>query len=81
MAMAAALESVKIASIGLDVYEREPAINEVLLNNSRALLIPHLGTHTTKTLAKIKSIAMENARRGCFEESLSTVVAEQLQCK
>jgi hypothetical protein len=49
----------KIVSAGLDVYEREPAINEVLLKNSRALLIPHLGTHTTETLIKIESMAMK----------------------
>lgn len=77
-AMAAALESRKIASVGLDVYEREPEINESLAKNSRALLIPHLGTHTTETLAKMETLAMENARRGCFGEPLLTVVAEQL---
>ena len=79
-AMAAALESGKIASVGLDVYEREPEINGTLAKNSRALLIPHLGTHTTETLAKMETLAMENARRGCFGEPLLTVVAEQLKC-
>ena len=78
-AMAAALESGKIASVGLDVYEREPEINESLAKNSRALLIPHLGTHTTETLAKMEGLAMENARRGCLGEPLLTVVAEQLE--
>ncbi len=76
-AMAAALEAGKIASVGLDVYEREPEIHPALMKNSRALLIPHLGTHTTETLAKMESLAMENARRGCFGEPLLTVVAEQ----
>jgi lactate dehydrogenase-like 2-hydroxyacid dehydrogenase len=78
-AMAAALESGKIASVGLDVYEWEPEINESLAKNSRALLIPHLGTHTTETLAKMEGLAMENARRGCLGEPLLTVVAEQLE--
>ncbi|CZR56506.1 probable glyoxylate/hydroxypyruvate reductase (D-isomer-specific 2-hydroxy acid dehydrogenase superfamily) [Phialocephala subalpina] len=77
-AMASALESGKIASVGLDVYEREPEINEVLMKNERAILIPHLGTHTTETLAKMESLAMENARRGCFGEELLTVVPEQV---
>ena len=77
-AMAAALESGKIAAVGLDVYEREPEINASLAKNSRALLIPHLGTHTTETLAKMETLAMENARRGCVGEPLLTVVAEQL---
>ena len=77
-AMAAALESGKIASVGLDVYEKEPEINESLMKNERAILVPHLGTHTTETLAKMESLAMENARRGCFGEPLLTVVAEQV---
>lgn len=76
-AMAAALESGKIASVGLDVYEKEPEINETLMSNERAILIPHLGTHTTETLAAMESLAMENARRGCFGEPLLTTVAEQ----
>ncbi|RDW62518.1 putative glyoxylate reductase [Coleophoma crateriformis] len=76
-AMAAALKSGKIASVGLDVYEHEPQINESLIKNDRALLVPHLGTHTTETLASMESLAMENARRGCFGEPLLTVVAEQ----
>jgi glyoxylate reductase len=78
-AMAAALESGKIASVGLDVYENEPVVNGALMKNSRVLLVPHLGTHTTETLAKMESLAMENARRGCFGEPLLTVVAEQLE--
>jgi glyoxylate reductase len=78
-AMAAALESGKIASVGLDVYEKEPEINETLMASEHALLIPHLGTHTTETLAAMESLAMENARRGCFGEPLLTVVAEQQQ--
>jgi glyoxylate reductase len=77
-AMAMALESGKIASVGLDVYEREPEVNASLMKNNRALMIPHLGTHTTETLANMESLAMENARRGCAGEPLLTVVAEQL---
>lgn len=77
-AMTAALESGKIASVGLDVYEKEPEINATLMKNSRAILIPHLGTHTFETLAKMESLAMENARRGCLGEPLLTVVAEQV---
>ncbi|KAH8595749.1 D-isomer specific 2-hydroxyacid dehydrogenase [Bisporella sp. PMI_857] len=76
-AMAHALESGKIAAVGLDVYENEPQINKSLMENEYALLTPHLGTHTTETLASMESLAMENARRGCFGEPLLTVVAEQ----
>ncbi|KAF7557563.1 hypothetical protein G7Z17_g597 [Cylindrodendrum hubeiense] len=77
-AMATALDEGHIAAVGLDVYEREPLIDERLVKNERALLIPHLGTHTTETLAKMESLAMENARRGVCGEELLTIVPEQL---
>lgn len=80
-AMAAALEEGHIGSVGLDVYEREPEVNEQLVKNKRALLIPHLGTHTTETLAQMEELAMENARRGVLGEELLTVVPELLPRK
>ncbi|KAH7157258.1 D-isomer specific 2-hydroxyacid dehydrogenase [Dactylonectria estremocensis] len=77
-AMAAALDDGHVAAVGLDVYEKEPLIDERLVKNERALLVPHLGTHTTETLAKMESMAMENARRGVCCEELLTIVPEQL---
>lgn len=77
-AMAEALDSGKIAAVGLDVYEREPEVDKKLIANERALLVPHLGTHTVETLAKMESLAMENARRGVLGKSLLTIVPEQL---
>lgn len=76
-AMAEALDSGHIAAVGLDVYEEEPKVHPKLVANPRALLVPHLGTHTTDTLAKMESLAMENARRGALGEELLTVVPEQ----
>ncbi|KAF5713160.1 hydroxyacid dehydrogenase [Fusarium globosum] len=75
-ALAEALDSGKVASVGLDVYEHEPKINERLLKNDRALLVPHLGTHTVETLTKMEKCAMENARRAVLGESLLTPVPE-----
>ncbi|WZH39140.1 2-hydroxyacid dehydrogenase UNK4.10 [Fusarium acuminatum] len=75
-ALADALESGKVASAGLDVYEHEPQINERLIKNERALLVPHLGTHTIETLTKMESCAMENARRAVLGEPLLTPVPE-----
>ncbi|KAG4259783.1 hypothetical protein FPRO03_12433 [Fusarium proliferatum] len=75
-ALAEALDSGKVASVGLDVYEHEPMINERLLKNERALLVPHLGTHTVETLIKMEKCAMENARRAVLGESLLTPVPE-----
>ncbi|KFY72186.1 hypothetical protein V499_07653 [Pseudogymnoascus sp. VKM F-103] len=75
-AMADALESGHITSVGLDVYEKEPIVNEKLISNERALLVPHLGTHTAETLAKMERMAMENARRAISGEQLLTPVPE-----
>ncbi|RSL51854.1 hypothetical protein CEP54_011203 [Fusarium duplospermum] len=77
-AMAAGLEDGHIAAVGLDVYEKEPEINERLIKNDRAILVPHLGTHTVETLTEMESLAMENARRGVCGEELLTIVPEQL---
>jgi glyoxylate reductase len=77
-AMAAALNAGKIGAVGLDVYENEPQIHPDLITQERALLVPHLGTHTTETLAKMETLAMENARRGVCGEELLTIVPEHL---
>ncbi|KAL1592656.1 hypothetical protein SLS60_011072 [Paraconiothyrium brasiliense] len=77
-AMATALDEGRIAAVGLDVYEREPVIDDRLIKNERALLVPHLGTHTTETLAKMESHAMENAKRAVMGQDLLTIVPEQL---
>lgn len=77
-AMAKALDSGKIASVGLDVYENEPRVNERLLGNDRALMVPHLGTHTVETLAKMETWAMENARRAALGEKLLSPVPEHV---
>lgn len=73
-AMAEALDTGKIAAVGLDVYECEPLVEERLLKNERALLVPHLGTHTIETLAKMETWAMENARRAVLGEALLSLV-------
>jgi glyoxylate reductase len=48
-ALVDALDSGKVFSAGLDVYEEEPKINEGLLNNPNAVLLPHIGTATMET--------------------------------
>ncbi|KAJ5348847.1 hypothetical protein MYU51_007127 [Penicillium brevicompactum] len=75
-AMADALETGHIGAVGLDVYEEEPKINEKLLKQERALLVPHVGTHTTETLAKMESWAMENVRCAIAGEDLLSPVPE-----
>ncbi|KAL2877064.1 hypothetical protein SGCOL_007685 [Colletotrichum sp. CLE4] len=76
-AMATALDEGHIAAVGLDVYEKEPLVDERLVKNDRALLVPHLGTYTIETLGQMELLAMENARRGVCGERLLTIVPEQ----
>ncbi|MEQ9436284.1 D-glycerate dehydrogenase [Hyphomonas sp.] len=45
-ALARALKSGKLAGAGLDVFEREPAVNEELLGLPNVLLLPHMGSAT-----------------------------------
>ena len=61
-ALVEVLDSGKVRSVGLDVFEEEPKIHPGLINNPNVLLLPHMGTwtvevrHTTQltTLAKGK---------------------------
>jgi glyoxylate reductase len=45
-ALAQLLRANKIAGVGLDVYEREPAINPELIGLSNAVLLPHMASST-----------------------------------
>ena len=48
-ALVDALESGKVWSAGLDVYEEEPKVHRGLLDNSNVVLLPHVGTATWET--------------------------------
>lgn len=41
-----ALDSGKVRSVGLDVYEDEPNVHPGLVANENVLLLPHMGTFT-----------------------------------
>lgn len=45
-ALVKALDSGKVASVGLDVYEDEPNVHPGLVANEDVLLVPHMGTFT-----------------------------------
>ncbi|ESQ90003.1 2-hydroxyacid dehydrogenase [Asticcacaulis sp. AC460] len=45
-ALAAMLREKRIAGVGLDVYEREPAINQELIGLPNAILLPHMASST-----------------------------------
>jgi glyoxylate reductase len=61
-ALVDALESGKVASAGLDVYEDEPTIHPGLLKNENVLLLPHMGTHTLETHKTMEVMVIDNIR-------------------
>ncbi len=59
-ALADALRTGTIAGAGLDVFEREPAVDEALLDLENVVLIPHLGSATVETRTAMGVLAARN---------------------
>jgi glyoxylate reductase len=59
-ALAEALRDGEIFAAGLDVFENEPEVNELLLEQERAVVIPHLGSATVDTRIAMGLLAAEN---------------------
>jgi glyoxylate reductase len=51
----------RIWSVGLDVFEDEPAVHPGLLSNERAFLVPHIGTLTYET--RVSALGVLHSRR------------------
>ena len=60
IALGLALQAGDITAAGLDVFEDEPEIHPELLKCENAVLIPHLGSATKETRAKMAEIAAAN---------------------
>jgi glyoxylate reductase len=58
-ALAAALERGELFAAGLDVYEREPAVHPRLLAAPRTVLLPHIGSASQATRARMAQVACE----------------------
>ncbi|KAI9891172.1 MAG: hypothetical protein M1814_003015 [Vezdaea aestivalis] len=76
-AMVAALDSGKLRSVGLDVYENEPSIHPGLLSNPNVLLVPHMGTWTVETQNAMEQWTISNVRMAVEEGKLRSPVGEQ----
>ncbi|TLD30639.1 hypothetical protein PspLS_02176 [Pyricularia sp. CBS 133598] len=76
-ALVAALDSGRVASAGLDVYEEEPKVHPGLLANHRCLLVPHMGTYTEETQTKMEEVAISNVVAALDKGQLVTGVPEQ----
>jgi glyoxylate reductase len=57
-----ALDGGRIGGAGLDVYTREPEVPEGLRRQPRAVLLPHLGSATRETRARMAELAATGAR-------------------
>jgi glyoxylate reductase len=55
-AMLKALESGKIFSVGLDVFENEPHVDRRLLDNENIVLSPHIGAATVETMVSCPEV-------------------------
>jgi glyoxylate reductase len=60
-ALVAALESGRLAGVGLDVYEAEPDVHPGLLGRTNVVLLPHVGSATLETRSAMAGLAIENA--------------------
>ncbi|KAH1627253.1 hypothetical protein KXX21_002488 [Aspergillus fumigatus] len=76
-ALVAALDSGKVMSAGLDVYENEPEIEPGLVNNSRVMLLPHIGTATYETQKEMELLVLNNLRSAVEKGEMITLVPEQ----
>lgn len=61
-ALAQLLETGAIAGAGLDVYEREPAINPRLLGLPNTVLLPHMGSATVEARVEMGEKVIVNIR-------------------
>jgi D-3-phosphoglycerate dehydrogenase len=72
------LETGKVWSAGLDVFENEPKIHPGLIGNPRVLLLPHMGTYTLQTLQKMEEWAISNVQVAVETGRLKSPVPEQM---
>ena len=76
-ALVHALESGKVFSAGLDVYEEEPVVHPGLMRNEHVMLLPHMGTATYETQEKMELHVVDNVRSAVEKGRLLSPVPEQ----
>jgi glyoxylate reductase len=76
-ALAEALAARTIAAAGLDVYEREPQVEPILLELDNVVLVPHLGSATVETRTAMAELAARNAIAAVQGEELLTPVSRR----
>lgn len=76
-ALVDALDNGLIAGAGLDVFEEEPKIHPGLIENDKAILLPHMGTYTEETMYKMENWVIDNIKSALREGKLMSIVPEQ----
>jgi glyoxylate reductase len=59
-ALVEALNGRRLAGVGLDVYEREPAVHPGLLQMPNVVLAPHIASATVRTRSEMSAMAARN---------------------
>lgn len=77
--LADAIDSAKVASVGLDVYENEPEVEPRLLQNPNLVLLPHIGTNTYETQRDMELLVLHNLENAFDKGKLLTPIHEQKQ--
>jgi len=77
-ALLKALEDGKVFSVGLDVFENEPHVDQRLLGNEKIVISPHIGAATVETMAAMERLVLENIKSALFDGKLLTQVHEQV---
>lgn len=78
-ALVKALQSGKVFSAGLDVFEEEPKIHPELISDERVVLLPHIGTATWETQRDMELLVLDNLRCAIEGKELVTLIPEQQQ--
>ncbi|KAF1810339.1 glyoxylate reductase [Eremomyces bilateralis CBS 781.70] len=76
-ALVRALDSGRVRSCGLDVYEEEPKIHPGLVANPNVMLVPHMGTWTVETQTAMEEWNIGNVQAAIEKGKLNSIVPEQ----
>ncbi|CCE62124.1 hypothetical protein TPHA_0B04550 [Tetrapisispora phaffii CBS 4417] len=71
------LQSGKIRTAGLDVFEFEPKVPQELIDMPQVLSLPHMGTYCVETWQKMEEFVVENAINMIEEGKVISLVPEQ----
>ncbi|KAI9781551.1 MAG: hypothetical protein M1816_002266 [Peltula sp. TS41687] len=78
-ALVEALNTGKVFSCGLDVYEDEPKVHPGLIGHPQAMLVPHMGTWTVETQEAMETWNINNVRSALETGKLKSPVSEQAE--